>query len=78
MVLPSVWMPVKIPSSSRSNTGERVNHPALAALETSIHLKFAATKIEAAYFVLNPRHPEASKVRIGQAEKFSFDPRMWK
>jgi len=32
----------------------------------------------AANLVLNPRHPDASKVQIGQAEKFSFDPRMWK
>ena len=32
----------------------------------------------AANFVLNPRHPAATKVRIGEAEKFSFDPRMWK
>lgn len=114
------------------------DHPALAALETFIHLKSAATKIEfvmfrvevpsevsvleltvaalppgwrdepptpgtmavgekwvregkaavlkvpsvlvpaAANLVLNPRHPEAPKIRIGPAEKFSFDPRMWK
>lgn len=32
----------------------------------------------AANLVLNPRHKGFSKVRIGQAEKFSFDPRMWK
>ncbi len=32
----------------------------------------------AANFVLNPRHPLARKVRIGVAEKCSFDPRMWK
>jgi RES domain-containing protein len=32
----------------------------------------------AANLVLNPRHKDFSKVRIGQAEKFSFDPRMWK
>lgn len=32
----------------------------------------------AANLVLNPRHPEAQKVRIGPAEKFRFDPRMWK
>jgi RES domain-containing protein len=32
----------------------------------------------AANLVLNPRHKDFSKVRIGQTEKFSFDPRMWK
>jgi RES domain-containing protein len=32
----------------------------------------------AANLVLNPRHPEASNIRIGPTEKFSFDPRMWK
>jgi len=32
----------------------------------------------AANLVLNPRHKGFSKVRIGQAEIFSFDPRMWK
>jgi RES domain-containing protein len=32
----------------------------------------------AANLVLNPRHPDAPKVRIGPAENFSFDPRMWK
>lgn len=32
----------------------------------------------AANFVLNPHHPAAKKVQIGPAEKFSFDPRMWK
>jgi len=33
---------------------------------------------DAANLVLNPRHPEAPKVRIGPAGMFSFDPRMWK
>lgn len=33
---------------------------------------------DAANFVLNPHHPEAKKVQLGPAEKFSFDPRMWK
>ncbi len=32
----------------------------------------------AANLVLNPRHKDFSKIRIGPAEKFSFDPRMWK
>jgi RES domain-containing protein len=32
----------------------------------------------AANFVLNPRHPAASRVRIGAVVRFSFDPRMWK
>ncbi len=32
----------------------------------------------AANLVLNPRHKDFPKIRIGPAEKFSFDPRMWK
>ena len=32
----------------------------------------------AANLILNPRHPEARKIRVGRAEKFHFDPRMWK
>ena len=126
------WNPKGVPVVYLSD------HPALAALETFVHLKNAATKIEfmmfrveipaevsvleltvatlpaswrdepptletmavgerwvregksailkipsvlvpaAANFVLNPRHPEAAKVRTDQGEKFSFDPRMWK
>lgn len=29
-------------------------------------------------FILNPTHAEFAKLRIGPAEPFSFDPRMWK
>jgi RES domain-containing protein len=29
-------------------------------------------------YLLNPAHPSFSKIRIGTAERFSFDPRMWK
>jgi RES domain-containing protein len=28
--------------------------------------------------LLNPAHPDFARVRIGPAEPFSFDPRMWK
>lgn len=31
----------------------------------------------AANLVMNPEHPDTGKVRIGKAEAFSFDPRMW-
>ena len=29
-------------------------------------------------YVLNPGHPEFRAIRIGPAEPFAFDPRMWK
>jgi RES domain-containing protein len=29
-------------------------------------------------FILNPRHPEYARIRIGRALPFLFDPRMWK
>jgi len=29
-------------------------------------------------YLLNPAHPGFKKIRIGKAEPFSFDPRMWK
>ena len=42
-------------------------------------LKVPSVRVPAAAnLVLNPRHKDFSKIRIGQAEKFSFDPRMWK
>jgi RES domain-containing protein len=28
--------------------------------------------------LLNPAHPEFPRIKIGRAESFSFDPRMWK
>jgi RES domain-containing protein len=32
----------------------------------------------AANLIMNPGHPDTEKLRIGKAEAFSFDPRMWK
>jgi len=32
----------------------------------------------AANLIMNPEHPDTDKLRIGKAEAFSFDPRMWK
>jgi len=32
----------------------------------------------AANLVMNPQHPDTGKLRIGKAEAFGFDPRMWK
>ena len=29
-------------------------------------------------YVLNPGHPEFRAIRVGTAEPFAFDPRMWK
>lgn len=29
-------------------------------------------------YLLNPRHPAFGRIRIGKAEAFSFDPRLWK
>jgi RES domain-containing protein len=29
-------------------------------------------------YVLNPRHPDFAKIRIGPPQPFRFDPRMWK
>ncbi len=29
-------------------------------------------------YLLNPAHADFKKIRIGKAEPFSFDPRMWK
>ena len=29
-------------------------------------------------YLLNPRHPDLAKIRIGVPEPFSFDPRMWR
>ncbi len=29
-------------------------------------------------YLLNPRHPAFKRIRVGKAEPFSFDPRLWK
>jgi len=29
-------------------------------------------------YLLNPRHADFSKIRVGRPDRFSFDPRMWK
>jgi RES domain-containing protein len=29
-------------------------------------------------YLMNPRHSDFTKIRVGQPEPFSFDPRMWK
>ena len=29
-------------------------------------------------YLINPRHPDFTKIRVRQPERFSFDPRMWK
>jgi RES domain-containing protein len=31
-----------------------------------------------ANYLLNPRHSDFAKIRLGQPQPFSFDPRMWK
>lgn len=28
-------------------------------------------------YVINPRHPDFKKIRVGKPEMFSFDPRLW-
>lgn len=29
-------------------------------------------------YLLNPRHPDFRKIRVGRPEPFSFDPRLWR
>jgi RES domain-containing protein len=29
-------------------------------------------------YLLNPRHPAFKRIRVGKAEPFGFDPRLWK
>jgi RES domain-containing protein len=29
-------------------------------------------------YLLNPRHPDFVKIRVGPPQRFQFDPRMWK
>lgn len=28
-------------------------------------------------YLLNPRHPDFKKIRVGRSQPFSFDPRLW-
>lgn len=71
--LPSRWR-VEPPTRETMAIGEKWIREGKAAV-----LKVPSALVPwVANFVLNPRHPLARRVSIGAAEKFSFDPRMWK
>jgi len=71
--LPAGWRN-EPPSPETMAVGEKWVQEGKAAI-----LKVPSVLVPAAAnLVLNPRHPEVSKIQIGRAEIFSFDPRMWK
>lgn len=71
--LPASWRD-EPPTLETMAVGERWVREGKSAI-----LKIPSVLVPAAdNFVLNPRHPEAAKVRTDRGEKFSFDPRMWK
>jgi len=71
--LPPDWAIHPIPSSTRdigSAWAQSKASPVLA-------VPSAVVPIET-NFLLNPRHPEFSEIRIGRAEAFAYDPRLIK
>ncbi len=48
------------------------------ALETPLLSVPSAVVPRERNYILNPRHPDASRLMIGTPEPFSFDPRLWK
>jgi RES domain-containing protein len=71
--LPAGWR-TEPPSHGTMEIGEKWIKVGKATV-----LKVPSVLVPAAVnLVLNPRHKDFPKIRIGPAEKFSFDPRMWK
>lgn len=71
--LPAGWRDEPPPPETMAIGGKWAREGKAAVLKVPSVLVPAAANL-----VLNPRHPVAPKVRIGPAENFSFDPRMWK
>lgn len=49
-----------------------------AARETAVLAVPSAIVPHELNYLLNPLHPHFKRIRIGQPEPFSFDPRLWK
>ena len=79
---------VSIPSLARKPNGWRNEPPTEASMRVGDHwLKdgnSALLEVPSAIIpsetnlILNPLHPDTSKLKIGVARVFQFDPRMWK
>jgi RES domain-containing protein len=68
--LPRDWRTSPAPESARSIGDEWIRAGTSAALQMPSVLIPAETN-----FLLNPRHPDFSKVEISKAQPFEFDPR---
>lgn len=71
--LPTDWRAYPAPDPLRE-TGTR-----WAAEQTTAVLAVPSVLIPTELnYLLNPRHPDFRKIRVGRPEPFSFDPRLWK
>jgi len=71
--LPADWAADPAPASTRA-VGEKWANDALSAI---LAVPSAIIQIETV-FILNPVHPDFSKIAIGDASEFRFDPRLLK
>jgi RES domain-containing protein len=69
--LPPDWRAEPVPGST-----QRIGDAWVAAAKTAILAVPSVLYPEETNFVLNPAHPDFSKIRISAAEPFAFDPRM--
>ena len=69
--LPADWRAEPVPASTRALGDEWVRSGAAAVLEVPSVIIPAESN-----YVLNPRHPHFSQVRVGAAEAFVFDARL--
>ncbi len=71
--LPKNWRDVRAPDSTRDMGTMWVKRGSSAVL------RVPSVIIPVEYnYVLNPLHRDFTKIKIGNPEPFSFDPRMWK
>lgn len=71
--LPSDWADDPAPVSTRAVGAKWVSDGKSAVLA----VPSAVVHVET-IFMLNPRHPDFSRIKIGDAEEFHFDPRLLK
>lgn len=71
--LPRNWRATPAPAAL-----QQLGNKWARAIETLVLLVPSAVVPQEQNYILNPAHPDASRLKIGTPEPFSFDPRMWK
>lgn len=71
--LPRNWRTTPAPPAL-----QRLGNDWARALETPLLSVPSAVVPQERNYILNPTHPDVSRLKIGTPEPFSFDPRLWK